>query len=59
MKMPECSRTSRVPPMDIPYAHTQIYKVKSHTKNQGHTSNGSALRVFTDTLTDGKTAPIL
>ncbi len=38
-------------------------KVNHHTKNQGHRSNGLAVRVLTDGMTewrkDGKTAPIL
>ncbi len=28
-------------------------KINSHAKNQGHRSNGSAMRVLTDTQTDG------
>ncbi len=36
-------------------------RVNPHTKNPGHSSNGSAVRVLTHTHTqkDGKTAPIL
>ncbi len=30
-------------------------KVNSHTKNQGHRSNGSSMRVLTDTHTDTHT----
>ncbi len=60
MKTPERVCTSRIPPLYSPFAPKSFFvKVNFHAKNQGHKSNGLAVRVLTHTHTHRNMAPIL